>query len=576
VLLQRGVLAELDLALARTLLDLVGERGAEVELAIALASWAVQRGHVCADLRKIAEQGFFDEEGKRIEGIAFPELARWLSLLRQSKLVQLGGAASRPLRPLVMTDQGCLYLARYFGYEQRLAQALLERARIARHDMDRPLLETRLESWFPAHNPASEGQRRACALAASRTLSVISGGPGTGKTYSVGKILLLLQEQAKARGERCEVLLLAPTGKAAQRLGETLAQQLQGVPDEQRAGIPTEASTIHRALGYQQKSPTRFRHDQQNPLSADVVVVDETSMVDLALMSKLVVAVRPQARLILLGDKDQLASVEAGAIFGDICRGLKDDVVHLTHVHRFAGEGPIAALARAVNAGDSNAALSVLNASDATRLVEVAPGAKPQHVLRTLALEHFFKLGHGSVVDKLAALSAFRFLCAHRRGPWGVEGINAWVQALLHEEGILQDATSDWFEGRPILVTENDYALELFNGDIGVIGRDESSQQLTAAFPGHGNAIRRLPPAQLPAHETVFAMSVHKSQGSELDEVALILPEQSSPVLTRELIYTAITRARSRVVIFGSRAVLTKAIETPVQRTSGLSQLLWK
>lgn len=576
VLLQRGVLGELDLALARTLLDLVAERGTELELGIALASWAVQRGHVCADLCKIAEQGFFDDEGKAIEGVALPELTHWLSLLKQSKLVQLGGASSRPLRPLVMTEQGCLYLARYFGYEQRLALALLDRSRGARHEIDHPLLERRLETLFPTQNVASEGQRRACELAASRALSVISGGPGTGKTYSVGKLLLLLQEQAKVRGERCEVLLLAPTGKAAQRLGETLTQQLDGVPDEQRLGIPKSASTIHRALGYQQKSPTRFRHDRQNPLPADVVVVDETSMVDLALMAKLVDAVHPQARLILLGDKDQLASVEAGAIFGDICRGLKNDVVQLTHVHRFEGKGPIAELARAVNAGDADAALSLLNASEATRLVEIAPGAKPQQMLRMAALEHFSKLGRGTVADKLATLSAFRFLCAHRRGPWGVEGINAWVQSLLNQEGILQDAASNWFEGRPILVTENDYVLDLFNGDIGVIGRDESTQQLTAAFPGPAGTTRRLPPAQLPAHETVFAMSVHKAQGSELDEVALVLPEQSSPVVTRELIYTAITRARRKVVIFGSRAVLSKAIATPVQRASGLSQLLWK
>jgi exodeoxyribonuclease V alpha subunit len=552
-----------------------------LELGIALASWAIQRGHVCADLRQIAQRGFHDETGQALSGVVFPELERWTALLAQSSLVQRAANDEPVSRPLLLTDDARLYLARYFEYEQRLAQALLARRQSAPPKLDGNLLQERLNALFPGQDAGSEGQRQACLLAASSALSVISGGPGTGKTYSIGRLLLLLQEQARARNERCDVALLAPTGKAAQRMAEALDQQFTGVPEEQRAGIPKEASTVHRALGYQQKSPTRFRHDRQNPLPADVVVVDETSMVDLALMTKLVDAVRPNARLILLGDKDQLASVEAGAIFGDICVGLRDSVVHLTHVHRYESAGGIAKLATLVNAGDARGALALLSQGDErVQFIELSASDKPQKVLGPLARERFGALGSSDAAAQLRLLTQFRFLCAHRRGPWGVEEINALVQSELGAAGLLRGGLGgandgEWYEGRPILVTENDYSLELFNGDVGIISRAEGEGSLLAVFPGKaGTAARRLAPALLPSHETVFAMSVHKAQGSELDEVALILPEQVSPVVTRELIYTAITRARRKVSIFGSKAVLQHAIETPVQRASGLAAAL--
>jgi exodeoxyribonuclease V alpha subunit len=582
VLRERGILSDLDCALARTLLDLVGESGVELELGVALASWAVQRGHVCADLHQIAQRGFHDEAGQAMQDVTLPELPNWTALLRQSSLVQRAGSDEAVSRPLLLTDDARLYLARYFKYEQRLAQALLARSRSAPRELDRKVLEERVNALFPSQDSGSEGQRRACLRVASSALSVISGGPGTGKTYSVGKILSLLQEQARASNQRCEIALLAPTGKAAQRMTEALGQQLEGVAAQQRAGMPEEASTIHRALGYQQKSPTRFRHDRHNPLPADVVVVDETSMVDLALMTKLVDAVHPEARLILLGDKDQLASVEAGAIFGDICAGLRDATVHLTHVHRYESSGSIAKLASLVNTGDTRGALDLLGSGDEqVQLVEVASHDTPRKVLGQLACERFAKLHGADTAEQLQSLSRFRFLCAHRRGPWGVEAVNALVQSELSDAGLPAGIASgarvggDWYEGRPILVTENDYSLDLFNGDVGIILRNESDGSLVAGFPGKlRDAPRHFPLAQLPAHETVFAMSVHKAQGSELDEVAVILPEQISPVVTRELIYTAITRARHRVTIYGSKAVLSHAIATPVLRASGLTQLL--
>lgn len=567
VLLERGVLSELDYALAQTLLDIGGERGAALELGIALASWAVQRGHVCADLRRIREAGFYDEAGQALAGIVLPSLEGWLDSLRMSQLVQCDPKEQAVSRPLVLVDAR-LYLTRYFEYERHLAAALIERSAVSHRDLEGALLEASLDRQFPPEQVAAQEQRRAARLSMLSGLIVISGGPGTGKTFSVAKILLLLQEQARVRGERCEMLLVAPTGKASQRLGEALRENLQEIPEETKRGIPTEASTIHRALGFQQRTPTRFRHNKDNPLPADVVVVDETSMVDLALMTKLVDAVHPKARLILLGDKDQLASVEAGAIFGDICSGLRDGVVHLTRVHRFAGQGPIASLARAVNAGDVTGATAALNDAQEVRFIEVAAGESPDRFLGAFVEQHFARLGSANVSEKLSLLSSFRFLCAHRRGPWGVTAINAWVEKELG----LTTVGNAWYAGRPILITENDYALDLFNGDIGVIAEDGDT---VAVFPAtREGAARRLAPALLPAHETVFAMSVHKSQGSELDEVALLLPEQVSPVITRELIYTAVTRARRKVSIFGSKAVLQHAIETPVQRASGLAAAL--
>jgi len=606
MLLRVGVLSELDYALAQALLGLTAESNAELELGVALASWAVQRGNVCADLQQICDVGFHDEEGHAVAGVVLPQLAHWLSCLQRSQLVQTDLGSGQVSRPLVL--QGTrLYLARYFAYEQRLAQALLERSQIVHSDLDAGLLKKTLDSLFPPAQAGAEGQRHAALFSALGGLSVISGGPGTGKTYSVAKILILLQQLATARGEPCEIQLLAPTGKAAQRLGDALTQNLRDVPEELRKGIPTTASTVHRALGYQHRMPTRFRHGKDNPLSAQVVVVDETSMVDLALMSKLVEAVHPRARLILLGDKDQLASVEAGAIFGDIfdgnpgdgysaprveavramsgdalpvsrkkpTPGLHDSMVHLTRVHRFEGKGPIAELARAINAGNAEAALALLSSSAAKVSFRETKPDDSLEIFRPLVTEHFSNLGQASANEKLQMSSAFRFLCAHKRGPFGVEAVNAFVETELVRQGSISDLAGGWYEGRPILITENDYSLDLWNGDVGVLARDEGGVGLVAVFPAADAGPRRFAPALLPAHETVFAMSVHKAQGSELDEIALVLPPLASPVVTRELIYTAVTRAKSKVTIFGSKDVLAQAIETRVARASGLAQLLW-
>jgi exodeoxyribonuclease V alpha subunit len=466
-------------------------------------------------------------------------------------------------------------------------------------------LRSDLARLFPEGSAGAKEQRLAAVLAVLSRLSVISGGPGTGKTFTVAKILVLLQEQALAVGrDPYRVALLAPTGKAAQRLGEAIQKNLAGLSLDERVkkSVPETASTIQRALGYQPRSPTRFRHDRKNPLPADLVVVDEASMVDLALMAKLVDAVPERARLVLLGDKDQLASVEAGSILADMYAGrrkgvsvtcarlvervagdalpesdrapsLADGMLELSHSHRFREGGGIFELARAVNAGDAARALAVLRES-ANATLEPLP--EPEELARSLGPvveAKLGRLGSAPIDEKLALLDGFRILCAHRRGPYGVETLNDWVAAHLRKLGKF-DADGDFYDGRPVIVTANDYQVELYNGDVGVIACESATGELAARFPA-GAGRRTVPLALLPPHETAFAMSVHKAQGSEFDEVLLLLGSRPSPLLTRELVYTAVTRARHRVRILATPEILTTAIAARVQRASGLRERLW-
>jgi exodeoxyribonuclease V alpha subunit len=606
-LVERGVLSVFDQELALALGEIANERSEAVLLGAAFASAAVRAGHTCADIGRLAERTFEDAEGHPLD-LALPARDPWIRALLLSKLVTTADAPPGPPRPLVLDARGRLYLMRYFAYEERLAAALVSRAGKAPESVDRAVLQTTLARLFPPADTRGALQRVAALVFLGRRLTVISGGPGTGKTYTVAKALALLQEQALAQGRApYRVLLAAPTGKAAQRLGDAIRENLAKLDlDPQKLGIPTQAATLHRALGFQPRTPTRFRRHAGNPLVEDVVVVDEASMVDLALMAKLVDAVRPDARLLLLGDKDQLASVEAGAILADIYAGagdgvsqalatelhalagvklpvsstrpepgLHDGMIHLTESHRFDDDGGIAALARAVNAGDPAAALEVLARGGSVSLVRVGNRRELEGALGPLAVERLGDIGAGSPAERLALLDRFRVLAAHRRGPFGVEGLNAFVAAELGRRERLEPRGA-FFDGRPVLVVANDYDAGLFNGDIGVLAPRAPGGPLRAWFRGETpGTLRDLSPARLPGHETAFALSVHKSQGSEFGEVALVLPERASPVLTRELVYTAVTRARRHVTLFGSEPVLRHAISTRVERASGLAERLW-
>jgi len=597
---EAGVLSSLDRHFAVCIAALAGEVRPDVLLAAALASRQVASGHVCLDLPRLVEgalSALAPIAVARLDEWRWPELAGWLAELASSPLVDAEARVDLAT-PLVLDDAGRLYLRRYWLHQQGLAEAI--RSRVAagpsQLPVDRVRLEQGLERLFP--DPDDALQREAAATAVTSRFCVVSGGPGTGKTSTVVKILALLVEQALgAGGPAPRIRLLAPTGKAAAALAGAIQRSLTDLAcsDEAKACIPESAATLHRALRPLPGSNTRFRHDARDPIAADVVIVDEASMVDLALMARLFEALPTDARVILLGDRDQLASVEAGAVLGDIAGAgagpavgaaqastIRGHVVQLTRSHRYRTDSGIAALARAINEGDADAALAVLDdptRPDVSRVSPPLAGGLGESLEADVLAGYADFLAARDPAVRLRALDRFRVLCAHRLGPHGVEALNRAIEALLARRGGLP-VRGAFYAGRPILVLRNDPQLEIYNGDVGVLmprPAELGAGHLGAFFRagGAGAEPRWLSPLRLPPFETVFAMSVHKSQGSEFDAVALVLPDRTSRVVTRELLYTAVSRARERVVVHARPELLREAIGRRVERASGLSEALW-
>ncbi len=591
-----GLLSPLDRHFARSVGAAFGEDRESVLVAAALASRFVGHGHVCLDLARVVERGLVldvDRSEAPPDPPALPALAEWLACLGASPLVTSGQADTDALRPLVLDGAGRLYLRRYWDLQQRLAAALLDRASrpFEPEAEDTAGMDAGLGRLFTNGAVDASGrdrQREAATCALRQRLCVITGGPGTGKTWTVAKILALIVEAADASGGRApRIHLVAPTGKAAARLTSSIRAAVAGldVGAAVRAALDLEATTVHRCLGL--RSGQRPRFDAKEPLPTDLLLVDEASMVDLAMMTRLVEACPLDARLVLLGDADQLASVEAGAVLGDICdveRGassagaatspLARCLVELTVSHRYQADSGIKALADAVRAGDAARALQVLD-DPALPDVTLVPHARGQgEALRADAMSGYAPfLQADSTQAKIAALDGYRVLCAHRTGPDGVAALNLGIEARLARTRALRPTQGD-YDGRPILVTRNDPELGIYNGDIGLIAQGEDGR-LRAWFDDGSGGLRAVSHLRLAGHETVFAMSVHKSQGSEFDRVAVVLPETASAILSRELVYTAISRARTAVSIHASREVLRAAIEERVERASGLRDLLW-
>jgi exodeoxyribonuclease V alpha subunit len=506
---------------------------------------------------------------------------------------------------LVIDADDRLYLRRHFDYEQRLARRLTQASRPFPRELD-AIVASRLTSLFADQGRGQsevDWQKVAAALALQRGLTIISGGPGTGKTTTVVNLLAcLLYAQPD-----CRIALAAPTGKAAARMIEAIRSRARNLPEELRELLPKEAFTVHRLL---RSRPDRgFEHDSANPLAIDALVVDEASMLDLALATRLFDAVPPTARIILLGDKDQLEAVESGAVFAELSANpvltdvtrlslaalcgippaalatsppaadavLQDAVVWFTRSHRFADGSGIGRLASSLLVATANETIDWLRHS-ADRSVRWSEGAGRGTVATTLAAATTGYALYGKLIatgnrDPAAATRAFdefRVLCAMREGPRGTLALNEqiarWIRQALPAG---DEGQGSWFAGRPVMVARNDYALRLFNGDVGIALSDHNGA-LRVWFPDQQGQFRSLAPAQLPEHETAFAMTVHKSQGSEFGSVLVVLPDRPNRIVGRELLYTAVTRARENVSLHASEAVLRAAIESPSRRRSGL------
>ncbi|MBB4011388.1 exodeoxyribonuclease V subunit alpha [Niveibacterium umoris] len=562
------------------------------EAAARLVSAATAEGHVCA----------------HVDGLPPPWQAMPPDELHAALIATgvVADDASAEPAPLFADGSGRLYLWRYHDYERRLATALHALAQpFGLADADIARLRAQLDQLFPADAPRSgpDRQKLAAALALQGGLTVISGGPGTGKTHTVvGLLAALLTLQPDTR-----VALAAPTGKAAARMMDTLRRRTADLPAAIRERLPNEAWTIHRLLGVTSEAG-RFRHHRDNPLPIDALVVDEASMLDLALATRLVEAMPTGARLILLGDKDQLAAVEAGAVFAELSStmafspacsatlaalaggetdtlidhdgppaALPDAVMWLTESRRFRADSGIGRLAGEINAGRGEAALAWLQAGENGALrwfddAGDAPGDTVREALLTGYAPYFAALGDAATARDPAALmqalERFRVLCAVQAGPRGVAAINTLVGSRVRR--LTGPASSSpWYRGRAVMILRNDYALRVFNGDIGlcVLGPDGA---LAVAFPEADGDWRYLTPSRLPEHADAFAITVHKSQGSEFARVHLLLPESAGAVLTRELVYTAVTRATEAVEISGDDQVFEQACRTPTRRRSGL------
>ncbi|SPY78654.1 exodeoxyribonuclease V subunit alpha [Providencia rustigianii] len=615
-LLNQGIearlLSPLDVQFAYSIAD---ENNPIMLMTAALLSAETMSGHVCLALNDISFETLF--AGRHPEfsaqlweaiGAPSPELIK--AALLASESVCLAG--DERIAPLILSGD-YLYFQRMWQYEQCVA-SFFSKTQLDSHDEHS--IQPILDQLFP--EPADiNWQKIAAAVAVTSRVSVISGGPGTGKTTTVARILAALIKLGHRQSHRLRIELAAPTGKAAARLTESLGEAIKklSLSSNEEKLLPSQAKTLHRLLGAQPESQ-QFRYHRDNPLALDILIVDEASMVDLPMMAKLIEALPEQAKLIFLGDKDQLASVEAGAVLGDICRFadvgysvnraaqleqltgyvlsdftnnegpvIRDSLCLLRKSYRFSADSGIGKLAFAVNTGNAKRADIILNEqlTDIHSYIfddnssEVESGESYVNMLLDAAgfyQEYLLAVKAKEKPEKILHIfNQYRLLTALRDGPYGVSGLNDKLEKLLHRQGLIYKPYNQQhkhYAGRPIMISRNDSPLGLFNGDIGIILPDEDGQ-FRAYFQFPDGEIRGVQPNRLPLHETAYVMTVHKSQGSEFTHTALVLPYIYSPVITRELIYTAITRAKKELSLYGSKKVLRRAIETPTKRRSGLT-----
>ena len=666
-LMAHGVLRPLDLQFAKFLGQ--QEKNSDKNLIMLLAamtSHELGKGHVCIDIEQVEQGDLFTLPAKYRDALLalVPEKNQWISELSAASTISNGTEAT----PLAF-DGTRLYLQRYWSFELRVANRITKAAQsvavnpqlsntldelfarqyhflfsglkklennnqVSRQQLVCDMLDVvgsssseldwqAIDAVLLAATKSSEldpldnliptkhcvnWQKVAAAVALTRRFSVISGGPGTGKTTTVTKLLASLVTQAQQDNKSIAIKLVAPTGKAAARLTESIGQAVQsiGLAPEVKEAIPTDASTLHRLLGYI-LNQVDFRHNKSNPLHLDVLVVDEASMVDLPMMARLLDAVPEHARVILLGDKDQLASVEAGAVLGDICQFTKmgysqnqaqqlsqltgyalpvqshnnavaDSLCMLQKSYRFDARSGIGQLAKAINEGSKFKVEAVWAKGFSDIRFHDLSNDSYNAMITMMVNGYRSYLGHIHAGDKpevaLKAFSHIQLLCAMREGDFGVVGLNQRIEKGLRKSDLIPHGDEVWYSGRPVMVTQNDYGVGLYNGDIGIAMPDPVDQRLRVYFDMPDGSIRGVLPSQLPEHETVYAMTIHKSQGSEFEHTVLALPAEFSPILTRELIYTGVTRAKKKLDLFATEKVVARGVMIKTQRNSGLAALM--
>lgn len=666
-LMDHGVLRPLDLQFAKFLGQ--QEKNSDKNLIMLLAamtSHELGKGHVCIDIEQVEQGDLFTLPAKYRDALLalVPEKNQWIRELLAASTISNGTEAT----PLAF-DGTRLYLQRYWSFEQRVANRITKAAQsvavnpqlsntlnelfarqyhflfsglkklennnqVSRQQLVCDMLDVvgsssseldwqAIDAVLLAATKSSElepldnliptkhcvnWQKVAAAVALTRRFSVISGGPGTGKTTTVTKLLASLVTQAQQDNKSIAIKLVAPTGKAAARLTESIGQAVQsiGLAPEVKEAIPTDASTLHRLLGYI-PNQVDFRHNKSNPLHLDVLVVDEASMVDLPMMARLLDAVPEHARVILLGDKDQLASVEAGAVLGDICQFTKmgysqnqaqqlsqltgyalpvqshnnavaDSLCMLQKSYRFDARSGIGQLAKAINEGSKFKVEAVWAKGFSDIRFHDLSNDSYNAMITMMVNGYRSYLGHIHAGDKpevaLKAFSQIQLLCAMREGDFGVVGLNQRIEKGLRKSDLIPHGDEVWYSGRPVMVTQNDYGVGLYNGDIGIAMPDPVDQRLRVYFDMPDGSIRGVLPSQLPEHETVYAMTIHKSQGSEFEHTVLALPAEFSPILTRELIYTGVTRAKKKLDLFATEKVVARGVMIKTQRNSGLAALM--
>lgn len=586
-----GWIRSIDMELTLHLSELFDNRSAWAGLALVLVSHQLGRGHSCVDVYSLYKDPdrylALPPEFARASGIPLPSAlfkqltkTEWLNEVNQSSLM------GRPEEntPLVF-DHERLYLRRMWQVETRVAERLKQRISVSSSNRDQ--LEKYLNQLFPHIDETVDWQRIACAKSAVRRFSVITGGPGTGKTTTVVKLLALMKRLADDQSDTLDIALAAPTGKAAARLSASIGGALERLPEGFGHGLHAQVDTVHRLIGVS-STGRRNRYRKGHTLAVDLLIVDEASMLDIELFDALLDALSDRTQLILLGDKDQLASVEAGSVLADLCLVESDSkpegfVSQLKTSHRFTSESGIGQLAGAVNQGSLNeyhevwqqAYSDIHNHSgpDLTKLIAdrvlSSNGDLPGY-------SHYLSLLTQPDCDPLQVLKLFdhfRLLTPLRRGPEGVESLNKICETILARKGLI-DLSEEWYVGRPVMVTANDYAVGLANGDVGVCLVREG--KLSVAFINEsGDAVRWIDPIRLESVETAYAMTVHKSQGSEFKHTAYVSPSRANPVLSRELLYTAITRASSQFTLIEMNSSVTQqTITTQTDRASGLYKRL--